>query len=147
MKNDSHFIYDEDTVGTWYKERMAVETIIDEELGIAVQTIDGDLTLEDVVAAQRLLYVDMSFDPRKPCLWDSINGNIATAMDFGGMQESVQRSRSMWERMAGGKTAILVGRTSDFGMGRMYAQLAEKMPREIRVFEIRDEAIAWLLSD
>ena len=126
---------------------MTVATTIDEEFGIAVQTINGDLTSEDVVAAQRLLYDHMGFDPRKPCLWDSTNGNIATAMDFGDMQECVQRSKSMWEEMAGGKTAILVAGTPDFGMGRMYAQLAEKMPREIRVFEVRDEAIAWLLSD
>ena len=123
---------------------MAVRTYIDETMDMAVQEIRGDLTADEVLKAQHELYVELGFDPAKPCLWDATEGNVAGAMTGGDMQGAARRSSALWERMAGGRTAILVARESDFGMGRMYEQLAAGMPRELGVFRDREEALVWL---
>lgn len=123
---------------------MPVRTYIDEALGMAIQEIHGNLSEAEIVKAQRELYVEMGFDARRPCLWDATDGLVAAAMSGGEMQSAADRSQNLWRDMAGGRTAILVARDSDFGMGRMYEQMAAGMPREIRVFRDRAEAIAWL---
>ena len=125
---------------------MAVDTRIDEETGIAIQEIRGDLSADEILKAQEDLYLESGFDPSRPCLWDATNGNVAGAMSGAEMQGAANRSTTLWERMAGGRTAILVAREADFGMGRMYEQMAADMPRELRVFRDRDEAVAWLLG-
>lgn len=125
---------------------MAVKTYIDAELGIAVQKLSGALAAADVVEAQKRLYIEMGVHPKIPCLWDAVDGDVAAAMDSSGMRTAVGGGEEIWERMKGGRTAILVNDDADFGMGRMYAAMAESMPREIRVFYSKDEAVAWLTS-
>ena len=126
--------------------RVTVRTYIDEERGLAIQEIEGDLTEEDILAAQRRLYVEFDHDPSRPCLWDATRGNVASAMSGGAMASAAHRSEDLWDHMKGGRTAILVAKESDFGMGRMYEQMASGMPRALRVFRDREEAIAWLLE-
>lgn len=126
---------------------MTIRTYIDAEVGIAVQKLYGAMTAAEVVSAQRRLYVSMGVHPKLPCLWDVTEGDVATSMDWTGMKFAVEGSEAIWERMRGGRTAILVADEADFGMGRMYATLAENMPREIRVFYSRPDAIAWLTEN
>ncbi len=123
---------------------MPINTYVDREYTMAVQKIEGDLVAREIVAAQRRLYVDLGFDPKCPCLWDAMNGRVASAVSADQLRGAAAGSEEIWEQMAGGKTAILVGRESDYGMGRMYELLAEKMPRELRVFRSKREAIEWL---
>ncbi len=124
---------------------MAVSTRIDEERGLAIQEIRGDLSTDEILKAQHELYVELGFDPSNPCLWDATQGNVASAMSGLEMQSAATRGSDLWDRMAGGRTAILVASEADYGMGRMYEQLAADMPRELGVFRDRDEALAWLL--
>ena len=126
---------------------MTIRTYIDADVGIAVQKLSGAMTAVDVVDAQRNLYVAMGVHPKLPCLWDVTEGDVAATMDWTGMKLAVEGSEAIWDRMRGGRTAILVADEADFGMGRMYATLAENMPREIRVFYSRPDAIAWLTAD
>lgn len=112
--------------------------------GIGVQEIVGSLRMEEVLTAQRKLYVDLDFDPSHPCLWDATQADVAGGMTGSEMQAAAERSEPLWKKMRGGKTAILVGNAADFGMGRMYEQIASKMPRTLRVFASRAEAMAWL---
>jgi len=123
---------------------LAVFTRIDDEQGLAIQEIQGDLSTDEILKAQHHLYVELGFDPAKPCLWDATGGNVAAAMSGLEMQSAASRGSALWDQMAGGRTAILVAREADFGMGRMYEQMAADMPRELGVFRDRDEAVAWL---
>ncbi len=123
---------------------MPVNTYVDREHNMAVQKIEGDLGASEIIAAQKRLYVDLEFDPKRPCLWDASNGRVAGAVSAEQMRASAAESQVLWKKMAGGKTAILVGRESDYGMGRMYEMLADRMPRQLRVFRSRREAIEWL---
>ena len=69
------------------------------------------------MSAQRRLYVSMGVHPKLPCLWDATEGDVATSMDWTGMKFAVEGSEAIWERMRGGRTAILVADEADFGMG------------------------------
>ena len=125
---------------------MEVTTRIDEELGLAIREIRSDLAVEEIEKAQQELYVGPGFDPAKPRLWDATRGNVAGAVTGSEMQQAASRGESLWGQMAGGRTAILVERDADIGMGRTYEQMATNMPRELGVFRDRDEAPAWLLE-
>ncbi len=122
---------------------MAVTTIKDEALGIVVQKVTGDLHGPDVIAAQQRLYADPDHDSSMPVLWDAREGRVS-GMPANEMRQTVGDSEAFWERMRNGRTAILVGSEADFAMGRMYQQLAERMPRALQVFRNYDEALAWL---
>ena len=123
---------------------MTVRTYIDDLTGIGVQQIIGALSMQEVVSAQRKLYVELGFDPANPCLWDATEGDVAGTMSASQMQAAAEQSEPLWAKMEGGKTAILVSNAADFGMGRMYEQIASNMPRSLRVFYSRAEAMAWL---
>lgn len=125
---------------------MPVRTSIDESLGIAVNTVEGALTQDEILAAQHRLYVELGYDPDGRVLWDVRRGRIAESMTGIDIASAVKRSEPLWDRLSGGRSAILVARESDFGMARMYEQLAAEAPRDLHVFRDHDEAIAWLLG-
>ncbi|MCH9651215.1 MAG: hypothetical protein K0U98_23525 [Deltaproteobacteria bacterium] len=122
---------------------MPIETTIDSVRGIVVQRVQGELDSNDVIEAQKRLYLDPDHDPALPVLWDTREGS-ASSMPFGEMENLVDRSEKLWENMGQGRTAILVASEADFGMGRMYQALADQMPRRLAVFYDYEEAIAWL---
>jgi hypothetical protein len=63
-----------------------------------------------------------------------------------GVRQLADFWRAAYDRMAGGKLAILAGSDASFGMGRMYQLLRDDGPDRIQIF--RDEATAWQwLSD
>jgi hypothetical protein len=49
----------------------------------------------------------------------------------------------------GGKTALVGGRQTAYGMSRMYQSFAELAGQEsdVRIFRSHDEALAWIESD
>jgi hypothetical protein len=124
---------------------MPIKTELDDELGIVVHTILGDLKVEDVLLVQQQLYKDEDHDPSMPVLWDARLGK-ATNLSYDEMRQMMNDSRPMWDRMGPGRTAIVTGSKADFGMARMYEALAHEMPREIVSFDDYEEAIEWLLG-
>ena len=125
---------------------MAVSTRIDEELGLAIQETRSDLSGDEIVKVQQELYVGLGFDSARPFPLDATQGNVAGAVTGSEMQQAAGRGEPLWKGMADGRTAILVARDADFGMGRMHQQTVANMPREVGVFRDRDEALARLLE-
>lgn len=125
---------------------MAVSTRFDEEPGLAIQQIRGDLSVEGNVKVQQGLDVGLGCESAKPCPWDATHGDGAAAVTGSARQQAASRAEPLWKEMADDRTAILVAGDSDFGMGQIYEQMAASMPRELGVFRDRDEALAWLLD-
>lgn len=122
---------------------MPIDTILDRTLGIAVQRVTVELRGDEVIAAQTRLYGDPEHSPSTPVLWDAREA-VVTRVVFEEMRDMAAKAEPLYERMAGGRTAILVGSQADFGMGRMYQSLSAGMPRDLRVFDDYDAALAWL---
>ena len=125
---------------------MAVRTLIAERMDMAVPEIRGDLTADELLEAQQEPYIELELGLARPYLWNATEGNVAATMTGGDMQPAATRSSVLWEKMAGGRTAILVARDSGFGMVRMLYKHAAGMPRKLGVFRDRDETIVRLLS-
>lgn len=79
-------------------------------------------------------------------LWDLRNVDMrhATSKDI---QQIVGQVRDAYSQVFGGKTAHLVTRGLTFGLSRMVSSYADDMPRKLRVFTDRDQAIKWLMKD
>jgi len=122
-----------------------VETLVDPKLGIAIQRLTGEVRGEQVVAAQRRVFEDPRNDPAIPVLWDA-RAAITTTVAFDEMRDMVAKAEPLYPRMGPGRSAILVSRAADFGMGRMYQALSAGTPRTVQVFDDHDEAMAWLLG-
>lgn len=79
-------------------------------------------------------------------LWDlrSVDMRRASSSD---VQEIVGHVRAAYPRVGGGKTAHLVTPGLTFGLSRIVSSYTSDMPRKLRVFTDRGEAIKWLMSD
>lgn len=122
---------------------MPIQTVLDDPSGIIMQIVTSRLVTEEVITAQKDLYLSAGHDPCKAVLWDLRDGN-PSATNVSDIEKMVGRSISFWNKMSGGHTAILVSTGDDLSMGRMYKSLAAAMPRGIQVFDDYDKAIAWL---
>lgn len=124
---------------------MPIETLCNENLPYDVQVIRGPLAPQEVIEAQRRLYLDPNRDMSRPVLWDSrrMKGD-APATDVFRM---VDDSTELWSQMSGGRSAILVGGRNHVAPARLYAKLAEAIPRSLGIFTSYEEAVAWLMDD
>ncbi len=124
---------------------MPVETIINSDQPFAIQRVTDALIAQEVIEAQRELYLTPGYDPQRPVLWDTSTVDVKTG--FTDILEMVEGSTELWSRMKGGKTAILVAEPQHAANARLYKKLAEAMPRDLEVFIHYDEAVNWLSTD
>ena len=122
---------------------MPIRTVLDDPLGIIMQIVTNSLVTEEVVQAQKDLYLSAGHDPNTAVLWDLRKGN-PSGTNHSEIEKMVHQSSGFWNKMSGGRTAILADSVDGIAVGRMYKSLAAAMPRWIRVFHSYDDAMAWL---
>lgn len=121
---------------------MPIETINVPGEPFAVQRVTNSLIVSEVIDAQKTLYLDPDHDARRPVLWDTRLVNVKSG--FSEILAMVEKSTSLWSKMAGGRSAILVGQKKNAATARLYASLAQAMPRELSIFTSYEDAVAWL---
>jgi hypothetical protein len=122
---------------------MPIRTVLDDPSGVILQIVTTSLNAREVIEAQKELYLSAGHDPNKAVLWDLREGN-PSGTNHSEIEKMVHQSSGFWNKMSGGRTAILAGSVDGIKIGRMYKSLAAAMPRWIRVFDDHDTAIAWL---
>ncbi len=122
---------------------MPIRTVLDDPTGIVMFVVTGTPVGEEIIQAQKRLYLNSDHDPTTPLLFDARNADSA-ALNFSEIERIVDRSTYYWNKMSGGRSAILVGTDDDQALGRMYKTLAAAMPRGIQVFGDYEEAVNWL---
>ncbi len=122
---------------------MPIRTVLDDSTGVVMFVVTGTPVGDEIIQAQKELYLNSGHDPLTPLLFDARNANSA-ALNFSEIERIVDRSTYYWNKMSGGRSAILVGTDDDQALGRMYKTLASAMPRGIQVFGDYDDAITWL---
>ena len=122
---------------------MPIRTVLDDPSGIIMQIVTTSLLTQEVIKAQKDLYLSAGHDPNKAVLWDLREGN-PSGTNHSEIEKMVHQSSGFWNKMSGGRTAILADCGDGIALGRMYKSLAAAMPRWIQVFHDYDEAIAWL---
>lgn len=85
------------------------------------------------------------FKSGKPVLVDHSNMNM-DALDFNAMRSIVEATRTYYQNSGHEKHAVIVSRKPlDYGISRIWLALAETyMDIETRVFQDKNEAVAWL---
>ena len=124
---------------------MTIEIIDDAKTPFVVQRVHNKLDAVEVVDSQKALYLNPEYDPTRPVLWDTRQADVQSVVSE--IFKMVEHSTSLWGKMRGGRTAILVSKTEHLGFARLYVKLAAAMPRKLAIFMSYEEAIHWLLED
>ena len=84
-------------------------------------------------------------DPTPFVLWDFTEGTLA-GISRDGLRELIERLRQFAGVRAGGRTALVVPKDVDYGIGRVLEVLIEmtEIPFRVRAFRDMAEATAWL---
>ncbi len=122
---------------------MPIETVKDDQNPFVTQVVTVALVVEEVIDGMKRLYLDPDHEPSTPVLWDA-RQNDPTSTGFSELFAMVDNSTEFWNKMSGGKTAILVAKHDHLPQARLYQSLAKAMPRELDVFDDYDEAVNWL---
>ena len=122
---------------------MPIRTVLDDPSGIIMQIVTTSLITQEVIKAQKDLYLRAGHDPYQAVLWDLRDGN-PSGINHSEIEKMVHQSTGFWNKMSGGRTAILANSGDGIAIGRMYKSLAAAMPRWIQVFHDYDDAMAWL---
>lgn len=111
---------------------------------VSVRT-SGRGSAEGFVALYQKLAAEPGFGPGVKMLSDHTDLEI---MDLSASEvEKIAAARDRFAGSLGARSALVVGRGSPakYGLARMFeAMSAEKSGDRVRVFENRDEALAWL---
>ena len=121
-----------------------VTTTIDSETGVRTHVVTGELTPEDLLGALGGVYERSDYKPGACALWDLRGAelHLFAKQDIRQIVDFVAKNRNA---PAGTCAALVVGRSLDFGLARMYEQmLVASTDVSVMVFRDMDEARAWL---
>ncbi len=120
---------------------MSIETSVDPSQGFAHHVATGAPTTSDFIAALEELYANPRYAPEKGGIWDlrRVEGVGLTAEDMLRIVEHIRKARGRQP----GRTALIVRRDIEFGLGRMYQAYSESVVT-FRVFREWDPALAWV---
>jgi len=125
---------------------MPVDTNIDPEAGLITYKVTGELSLDEIRAAVEGLYDDPDFRPGLNALWEIKEGNIGvTATQLPELIELLHQVAD--KRGSDYRVAILVGGNTDFGLSTVFQMHAYSLPFEVKVFQSRTQARAWVHGD
>jgi len=119
-----------------------IEQTTDSSRNLTIFKGTGAVRAEQVVAALLEFYRSGS---TLNALWDLTEADL-TGVDAGEIDRVITTAKEHAHLREGGKTAILVSRTVDFGIARRYEITSETRQHPIShyVFRDRDEALKWL---
>jgi hypothetical protein len=122
---------------------MAFSYRIDPTNRRALGTLWGTVRGADIANAVRAIYEDPSWQPGFDTLWDS-TGITQLLLERDDLPGVVAVQREMGLRAGQGREVIVVSRSLDDVMARMYAVMMRNEAREVRVFRSLAEATQFL---
>ena len=116
---------------------------IDKARGLVTSTASGFLTAADILAHQRKLLGDSSFDPTCSQIVDCTG---VTGIDLS--PDDVRDVTAATIFSAHSRRAVVVATDEQFGFARMFKMMREAQGEYgIRVFRDRAEALRWVNAD
>lgn len=115
---------------------------LDDPAAVTV-TLSGRAELPDFRRMLDELVEHEGFRPGTPILFDD---TALDATEFPNHQIRAlgEHFADLGDRLGPSPTAIVVGDQLTFGLARMFEHYASLAPARVRVFSVRDEAVAWL---
>ena len=121
---------------------MPVRTVIDNEGDITEHIATGEVTDDEMFAAQVEFYEN---GPTTLQLWEMSECSVK-GVTIGGMRTFIERAAQLGEARKNGRTAVTVSSQLQYGLARMAEAFGEfaSLPFEFHAFKDRVEALAWL---
>ncbi len=117
---------------------------VDVERRRLVVSLSGRVSIEEMLDAIRSSVADPRFESGFDVLSD--HTKLATPIAPGDVPRVIQCLRSVADKVAGARWAVVAPSAASFGMMRLIGVQAEAVPIEIRVFGEVADAEAWLAS-
>jgi hypothetical protein len=124
---------------------MPITSRIDSSRDLTIHTAKGDVSIDEIMEKVEALYgsshrtLNVLWDFRNAALSRIPSEDIRSLIDLAEPHRKIPRK--------GGKTAIVVQTAVDFGLSRMYENLADRLPHETMVFQSMEEALHWISGD
>ncbi len=126
---------------------MAVTTTLDTETGARTHVVTGELTPEELLEALGGVYARQDYRPGACALWD-LRGAELHKFDKKDIRRVATFVTDKRGAPKGTCAALVVGRSLDFGLARMYEQmLVASTDVRVMVFRDIDEARVWLRGE
>lgn len=125
---------------------MDIETVIDSASRLRIHKIEGQITPEELTSSLKKVYDRLGRDVEMNSLWDLVDADVS-GFNMDDLMELRDVVLGQWGG-SGRRSALLVSKAFDFGIGRMYQSLVDsRTDNEIGVFMQRNEAIEWLCRE
>jgi hypothetical protein len=121
---------------------MPILVQVDTRRRLVVAKVLGDFTIEEIVKGIDDSVNDPNFEPGFDVLSD--HSEIGTPISVTQAKQMIAHLESVSHLMAGARWAVVAPKPASYGMMRMLAVLAERVPMKVEVFQTLDEAQAWL---
>jgi hypothetical protein len=121
-----------------------IEKEIDRDGNLTIFTVTGEIDHEQIIEELRKFYAS---DFTNNVLWDFTGAN-SIKLQAAHLKQIISVAKEHAHLREGGRTAFLISRDLELGMGQMYKAIAEIRGHPIRHFTSRcvDEAKKWLQS-
>jgi hypothetical protein len=121
---------------------MPIESSIDTKRGLSIHNCTGTVTADDILQAINALYAGAGYTHSYHSIWDF--RDCAPNLSSDEMRRIIDFERKN-EGPDGGKVALVVNQTLNFGLARMYHMLSEqRLNRSLQVFRDYDDAFIWI---
>lgn len=121
---------------------MPIEITIDNDKQLTIFSVVGEISFAEIVIAVKQVWKDQR---TRKFLWDFRNGTMGN-VSSNELNSVAERIKFQSEQNPGGKSALVSGKSVDFGLSRMFEALVEikRVPHEIKSFTSYMEAMEWL---
>ncbi len=115
-------------------------TYVDKNLTIFA--VIGEVTCQELMTTLKTFYTD---SPTLDILWDVRQGTVSK-LSYNDIRIVVESVVEFTKKSRRRKTAIVISRDVDYGIGRIFGTFAEikEVSLTVRVFREYDEAMTWL---
>lgn len=125
---------------------MSVTTSIDANRNLVLVTLQGDTTVEELVAAYDGLFDDIEFEPNMAAVWD-LTGFDLTRKPINDVRDLARQLRTYASQRGDNyKAALVSARKVDYQLLRIYTGILRLIGSQvtIRVFQHQEDAFEWI---
>ena len=121
---------------------MSITTSVYNDKQLTTHTVIGEISFEEEMTTLRQFWVGQS---TMNVLWDFRKGSMAQ-FSFIEIDRVADYVTFQAEKRAGGKTATVVSRDSEYGLSRLIDTLRDmrKVPLQLKIFRSIEKANQWL---
>ena len=121
---------------------MSITTSVYNDKQLTTHTVIGEISFEEEMTTLRQFWVGQ---PTMNVLWDFRKGSMAQ-FSFIEIDRVADYVTFQAEKRAGGKTATVVSRDSEYGLSRLIDTLRDmrKVPLQLKIFRSIEKANQWL---